>query len=138
MEWHQRKPVMKVCPICGNNAGLSSSSLKLHLQKSHRKLSSGSVDSAMTMEIQKALTALKISRGGSVSPTQRSSHPLIDQQKLQIYRFCAFKYQQVRKLSVFGGALKTNRLSFCLYNEATIYHFQNFPNFLGNFGPIPI
>ncbi|KAK7399275.1 hypothetical protein VNO78_10455 [Psophocarpus tetragonolobus] len=79
MEWHQRKPMMKVCPICGKNAGLSSSSLKLHLQKSHRKLSSGSVDSAMTMEIQKALTALKISRGGSVSPTQRSSHPIIDQ-----------------------------------------------------------
>lgn len=74
MEWQQRKPTMKVCPICGKNAGLSSSSLKLHLQKSHRKLSSGSVDSAMTMEIQKALTALKISRGGSVSPTQRSSH----------------------------------------------------------------
>ncbi|XP_017436470.1 dual specificity protein phosphatase PHS1 isoform X1 [Vigna angularis] len=71
MEWHQRKPMMKVCPICGKNAGLSSSSLKLHLQKSHRKLSSGSVDSAMTMEIEKALTALKISRGGSVSPTQR-------------------------------------------------------------------
>ncbi|ESW31967.1 hypothetical protein PHAVU_002G282600 [Phaseolus vulgaris] len=71
MEWLQRKPMMKVCPICGKNAGLSSSSLKLHLQKSHRKLSSGSVDSAMTMEIQKALTALKISRGGSVSPTQR-------------------------------------------------------------------
>ncbi|PRQ16875.1 putative phosphoric monoester hydrolase [Rosa chinensis] len=72
MEWHQRKPMMKVCPICGVNAGLSSSSLKLHLQKSHKKLSSGSVDSAMTMEIQKALTVLKISRGGSVSPTQRS------------------------------------------------------------------
>ncbi|XP_054807774.1 dual specificity protein phosphatase PHS1 isoform X2 [Prosopis cineraria] len=71
MEWQQRKPMMKVCPICGKNAGLSSSSLKLHLQKSHKKLSSGSVDSAMTMEIQKALTALKISRGGSVSPTQR-------------------------------------------------------------------
>lgn len=70
---------MKVCPICGKNAGLSSSSLKLHLQKSHRKLSSGSVDSAMTMEIQKALTALKISRSGSVSPTQRSSHSIIDQ-----------------------------------------------------------
>nr|XP_048333959.1 dual specificity protein phosphatase PHS1 isoform X2 [Ziziphus jujuba var. spinosa] len=74
MEWQQRKPMMKVCPICGKNAGLSSSSLKLHLQKSHKKLSSGSVDSAMTMEIQKALTALKISRGGSVSPTQRQSH----------------------------------------------------------------
>jgi len=79
MEWQQRKPTMKVCPICGKNAGLSSSSLKLHLQKSHRKLSSGSVDSAMNMEIQKALTALKISRGGSVSPTQRSSHSIIDQ-----------------------------------------------------------
>ncbi|KAL2342817.1 hypothetical protein Fmac_004102 [Flemingia macrophylla] len=77
MEWYQRKPMMKVCPICGKNAGLSSSSLKLHLQKSHRKLSSGSVDSAMTMEIEKALTALKISRGGSASPTQRSSHPII-------------------------------------------------------------
>ncbi|XP_062091529.1 dual specificity protein phosphatase PHS1 isoform X2 [Humulus lupulus] len=73
MEWQQRKPMMKVCPICGKNAGLSSSSLKLHLQKSHKKLSSGSVDSAMTMEIQKALMALQISRGGSVSPTQRVS-----------------------------------------------------------------
>ncbi|KAF3441431.1 hypothetical protein FNV43_RR15345 [Rhamnella rubrinervis] len=74
MEWQQRRPMIKVCPICGKNAGLSSSSLKLHLQKSHKKLSSGSVDSAMTMEIQKALTALKINRGGSVSPTQRQSH----------------------------------------------------------------
>ncbi|KAF2311538.1 hypothetical protein GH714_024633 [Hevea brasiliensis] len=53
MEWQQRKPTMKVCPICGKNAGLSTSSLKLHLQKSHKKLSSGSVDSAMTMEIKK-------------------------------------------------------------------------------------
>ncbi|KAK8281991.1 hypothetical protein V6Z11_D09G278600 [Gossypium hirsutum] len=79
MEWHQRKPMMKVCPICGKNAGLSSSSLKLHLQKAHKKLSSGSVDSAMTMEIQKALDALKINRGGSVSPTQRQSHSVMDQ-----------------------------------------------------------
>lgn len=78
MEWQQRKPMMKVCPICGVNAGLSSSSLKLHVQKSHKKLSSGSVDSAMTMEIQKALTALKISRGGSVSPTQRSHSDVED------------------------------------------------------------
>lgn len=79
MEWQQRKPTMKVCPICGKNAGLSSSSLKLHLQKSHKKLSSGSVDSAMTMEIQKALSALKINRGGSVSPTQRQSNSLMDE-----------------------------------------------------------
>ncbi|XP_021287169.1 dual specificity protein phosphatase PHS1 isoform X1 [Herrania umbratica] len=78
MEWHQRKPMMKVCPICGKNAGLSSSSLKLHLQKAHKKLSSGSVDSAMTMEIQKALDALKMNRGGSVSPTQRQSHSVMD------------------------------------------------------------
>ncbi|MED6194489.1 Very-long-chain (3R)-3-hydroxyacyl-CoA dehydratase [Stylosanthes scabra] len=79
MEWQQRKPTMKVCPMCGKNAGLSSSSLKLHLQKFHKKLSSGSVDSAMTMEIQKALTALKISRGGSVSPIQRQSQSMIDE-----------------------------------------------------------
>lgn len=78
MEWQQRKPAMKVCPICGKNAGLSSSSLKLHLQKSHKKLSSGSVDSAMTMEIQKALAALKMGRSGSVSPTQRLSNSSID------------------------------------------------------------
>lgn len=70
--------MMKVCPICGKDAGLSSSSLKLHLQKSHKKLSSGSVDSAMTMEIQKALSALKISRGGSVSPTQRQPQSVRD------------------------------------------------------------
>ncbi|XP_021673387.2 dual specificity protein phosphatase PHS1 isoform X2 [Hevea brasiliensis] len=73
MEWQQRKPTMKVCPICGKNAGLSSSSLKLHLQKSHKKLSSGSVDSAMSMEIHKVLDALKMTRGGSVSPTQSTS-----------------------------------------------------------------
>ncbi|XP_058226485.1 dual specificity protein phosphatase PHS1 isoform X3 [Rhododendron vialii] len=79
MEWQQRKPTMKVCSICGKNAGLSSSSLKLHLQKSHKKLSSGSVDSAMTMEIQKALSALRLSRGGSVSPTQRQSNSLMDE-----------------------------------------------------------
>ncbi|GFP82630.1 dual specificity protein phosphatase phs1 [Phtheirospermum japonicum] len=79
MEWHQRRPSMKVCPICGKNAGLSSSSLKLHLQKAHKKLSSGSVDSAMNMEIQKALDALKISRGGSVSPTQRQSHSMTEE-----------------------------------------------------------
>ncbi|KAG5031876.1 hypothetical protein JHK85_015858 [Glycine max] len=78
MEWQQRKTMMKVCPICGKNAGLSSSSLKLHLQKSHKRLSSGSVDSAMTMEIQKALTTLKISRGGSVSPKPRKSHSTIE------------------------------------------------------------
>ncbi|CAI8599034.1 unnamed protein product [Vicia faba] len=79
MEWRRRRPTMKVCPICGKNAGLSSSSLKLHLQKSHKKrLSSGSVDSAMKKEIQKALTTLNISRGGSVSPTHRLSHSMTD------------------------------------------------------------
>nr|GMC73717.1 dual specificity protein phosphatase PHS1 isoform X1 [Ipomoea batatas] len=76
MEWQQRRPTMKVCSICGKNAGLSSSSLKLHLQKAHKKLSSGSVDSAMTMEIQKALNTLKLNRGASVSPPPppRNSH----------------------------------------------------------------
>lgn len=78
MEWQQRRPTMKVCPICGKNAGLSSSSLKLHLQKSHRKISSGSVDSAMTLEIQKTLEALKISRGGSISPTQKQPQSFIE------------------------------------------------------------
>ncbi|GAA0169352.1 protein phosphatase [Lithospermum erythrorhizon] len=76
MEWQQRRPMMRVCPICGKNAGISGSSLKLHVQKSHKKLSSGSVDSAMMMEIQKALDALKISRSSSVSPKQRPSPPM--------------------------------------------------------------
>ncbi|OAY77322.1 dual specificity protein phosphatase PHS1-like isoform X1 [Ananas comosus] len=78
MHWQHRRPAMKVCPICGENAGLSTSSLKLHLQKSHKRLSSGSVDSAMTMEIQKALEMLEISRGGSVSPTQKIPQSLND------------------------------------------------------------
>uniref|UniRef100_A0ACD5VIK3 Uncharacterized protein n=1 Tax=Avena sativa TaxID=4498 RepID=A0ACD5VIK3_AVESA len=58
MEWQHKRPAMKVCPICGKNAGLSSSSLKLHLQKSHRNISSGSVDSAMSLEIQKVVEAM--------------------------------------------------------------------------------
>ncbi|CAE6088933.1 unnamed protein product [Arabidopsis arenosa] len=60
---------------------LSSSSLKLHLQKSHRKLSSGSVDSAMNMEIQKALEALKLStgRGSSASPNSFQPNPGFEQ-----------------------------------------------------------
>lgn len=78
MEWQQRKPPMKVCPICGKNAGLSTSSLKLHLQKSHRKMSSGSVDSALTLEIQKVLTTINISAGGSVSPTRKHSESVIN------------------------------------------------------------
>ncbi|CAA6654343.1 unnamed protein product [Spirodela intermedia] len=64
MQWQHRRPTMKVCPICGKNAGLSSSSLKLHLQKAHRSISSGSVDSAMTMEIQRALHGLRVGRDG--------------------------------------------------------------------------
>nr|XP_018674211.1 PREDICTED: dual specificity protein phosphatase PHS1-like isoform X1 [Musa acuminata subsp. malaccensis] len=78
MNWQHKRPVMKVCPICGKNAGLSTSSLKLHLQKSHRRISAGSVDSAMKMEIQKAMEVLKISRGSSVSPTQKQSQSLTD------------------------------------------------------------
>ncbi|XP_047340765.1 dual specificity protein phosphatase PHS1-like [Impatiens glandulifera] len=74
MEWQKRKPTMKVCSICGKKAGLSSSSLKLHLQKAHKKLSSGSVDSAMTMEIEKAITALKMN---TVSPKNRESNSII-------------------------------------------------------------
>ncbi|XP_071709847.1 dual specificity protein phosphatase PHS1-like isoform X2 [Rutidosis leptorrhynchoides] len=66
MEWQQKRPPVKVCPICEIQTGVSSNSLKLHLQKAHRKLSSGSVDSAMTMEIQKVLEALNI--------TPRQSH----------------------------------------------------------------
>ncbi|XP_076891154.1 dual specificity protein phosphatase PHS1-like [Bidens hawaiensis] len=67
MEWQQKKPAMRVCQICGKNAGLSSNALKLHLQKAHKKLSSGSIDSAMTMEIQKVLEALSIAQRQSLS-----------------------------------------------------------------------
>lgn len=80
MEWQQKKPMIRVCPICGKNAGLSSSSLKLHLQKSHKRISSGSVDSAITVEIQRAFNALKINRGGSISPKQMHSRlPSLDE-----------------------------------------------------------
>ncbi|XP_042408117.1 dual specificity protein phosphatase PHS1-like isoform X1 [Zingiber officinale] len=71
MNWQHKRPVMKVCPICGKNAGLSTSSLKLHLQKIHRSISTGSVDSAVMIEIQKAVEALKISRGNNISPNRK-------------------------------------------------------------------
>ncbi|ONM31723.1 Dual specificity protein phosphatase PHS1 [Zea mays] len=71
MDWQHKRPEMKVCPICSKNVGLSTSSLKLHLQKAHKRLSAGSVDSAMTMEIQKSIESLQISRGGSLSPSQK-------------------------------------------------------------------
>jgi atypical dual specificity phosphatase len=58
MEWNHRRPAMKVGPICGKNVGLSSSSLKLHLQKAHQKISSRSVNTAMTKEIQKAMDVI--------------------------------------------------------------------------------
>lgn len=72
MEWQHKRPAMKVCPICGKTAGLSSSSLKLHLQKAHKKISSGSVDSAMTLEIQKAIEAIKTGWSGGDSPAHKS------------------------------------------------------------------
>lgn len=78
MDWQHKRPAMKVCPICGKNAGLSTSSLKVHLQKVHKKISSGSVDSAMTLEIQKAVDQLKITRGGSdITPSKKNSLPLM-------------------------------------------------------------
>ncbi|XP_048539854.1 dual specificity protein phosphatase PHS1 isoform X1 [Triticum urartu] len=79
MDWQQKRPEMKVCPICGKNVGLSTSSLKLHLQKAHRRLSQGSVDSAMTMEIQKSIESLRISRGGSLSPSQKLAKAFADE-----------------------------------------------------------
>uniref|UniRef100_A0A0A8XR83 Uncharacterized protein n=1 Tax=Arundo donax TaxID=35708 RepID=A0A0A8XR83_ARUDO len=69
---------MKVCLICSKNVGLSTSSLKLHLQKAHKRLSAGSVDSAMAMEIQKSIESLRISRGGSLSPSQKVTKAFAD------------------------------------------------------------
>jgi atypical dual specificity phosphatase len=36
MEWQHKRPEM-LCPICGKNVGLSTSSLNLHLQKAHKE-----------------------------------------------------------------------------------------------------
>lgn len=60
MDWQRRKPIMRSCPICGKIVGVSSSSLKLHLQKSHRRLSSGSVDSVEVKELQRILDSVII------------------------------------------------------------------------------
>lgn len=76
MDWQHKKPIMKVCPICGKNAGLSTSSLKLHLQKSHRRISSGSVDSGLAIEALKGFEDLKISSAQINSPIQGKSRSL--------------------------------------------------------------
>jgi len=58
---------MKISPIYGQNAGMTTRSLDHHL-KSHKTLSSETIDSGMMIiEIQiKASTALSIRCGGSV------------------------------------------------------------------------
>jgi len=61
MDWQQRKPVIRTCPVCGKGVGLSSSSLKLHLQKSHRRISSGSVDSIDLKDLQQSIDSVKSS-----------------------------------------------------------------------------
>lgn len=61
MDWQQRKPVMRICPVCGKGVGLSSSSLKLHLHKSHRRISSGSVDSLDLKDLQQSIDSVKSS-----------------------------------------------------------------------------
>lgn len=60
MDWQRRKPIMRSCPIRGKIVGVSSSSLKLHLQKSHRRLSTGSVDSVEVKELQRILDSVII------------------------------------------------------------------------------
>ncbi|KAJ8617744.1 hypothetical protein MRB53_013930 [Persea americana] len=69
MEWHHEtcdESMPNLLEECRSEQQL----LKLHLQKSHKKISSGSMDNAKTMEIQKALVVLKISQGSSVSLNQ--------------------------------------------------------------------
>lgn len=59
MDWQQRKPIMRICPVCGKGVGLSSSSLKLHLHKSHRRISSGSLDSLDLKDLQQSIDSVK-------------------------------------------------------------------------------
>lgn len=35
MEWKGKKPMARLCPICGKNAGLSTDSLRVHFRKMH-------------------------------------------------------------------------------------------------------
>lgn len=115
---------MQVCPICGKNVGLSSSSLKLHLQKSHKKISSGSVDSAMSMEIQKAINALKINRGGSVSPTQRQSNRMMEEQYkrsvIDLYTCHLFNYYQTIYPSVVSEKLQHPRVENAFHTNCSL------------------
>ncbi|CAM6111928.1 unnamed protein product [Calypogeia fissa] len=35
MDWQQKKPEIRMCPICGRSAGISNSSLRQHLRRAH-------------------------------------------------------------------------------------------------------
>ncbi|KAI0510333.1 hypothetical protein KFK09_010934 [Dendrobium nobile] len=76
MDSQHKKPVMKVCPICGKNVGLSTSSLKLHLQKSHKRVSLGSMDSGLAIKTLKVFEELKISPSVNNSPIHYKSRSL--------------------------------------------------------------
>lgn len=35
MDWQQKKPEIRMCPVCAKSAGISNSSLRQHLRRAH-------------------------------------------------------------------------------------------------------
>ncbi|KAG8052101.1 hypothetical protein GUJ93_ZPchr0001g30758 [Zizania palustris] len=70
--------VLSYLMLRNKNVGLSTSSLKRHLQKAHKQLSAGSVDNAMILEIQKSIQSLRVIHGGSLSPSQKLNKTLAE------------------------------------------------------------
>ncbi|KAL2633412.1 hypothetical protein R1flu_004891 [Riccia fluitans] len=57
MDWKQRKPEVKMCPICGRSAGISSVSLRSHLQRLHPGVKHVLVSTAQNPEAEEIKTA---------------------------------------------------------------------------------
>ncbi|KAL3694287.1 hypothetical protein R1sor_007938 [Riccia sorocarpa] len=57
MDWKQRRPEVKMCPICGRSAGISSVSLRSHLQRLHPGVKHVLVSTAQNPEAEEIKTA---------------------------------------------------------------------------------
>ncbi|KAG6549053.1 hypothetical protein Mapa_009496 [Marchantia paleacea] len=57
MDWHQKKPQVRMCPICGKSAGISNVSLRHHIRKSHPDVTHVPLTTVRSPEAEKIETA---------------------------------------------------------------------------------
>lgn len=57
MDWQQKRPQVRMCPICGKSAGISNVSLRHHIRKSHPDVTHVPLTTVRSPEAEKIETA---------------------------------------------------------------------------------